>query len=69
MNKEEVLRGILGEWRRLPESERRTEDQCAAFAMKMANDPNYSFRCRGDRYQEIMGYMRYNISGLRKVGP
>jgi hypothetical protein len=63
VKQEEALRAILAEWRRLPESERQTEGQLAAFAMKMAN--TYSFRYRGDKYQCVMGHLKYHISGLK----
>ena len=68
MKREEALRSIRAEWQRLPESERQTEAQLFAFAVKMANDPDYWFRCTGDRYQDIMGYMGRHISGLKKLG-
>jgi hypothetical protein len=68
MKKEEALKRILGAWRSRPESGRQTEAQLAAFAMQIANDVDYSFQCRGDRYQDIMGYLRWNTSGLKKQG-
>ncbi|MGH9633149.1 MAG: hypothetical protein ACRD7E_33010 [Bryobacteraceae bacterium] len=68
MKKEDALRAILTEWRRLPETERQTESQLFAFAMRMANDSNYNFQSRSDRYQDIMGYMTRHTSGLRKMG-
>ncbi|MGA3095181.1 MAG: hypothetical protein ABSF25_01900 [Bryobacteraceae bacterium] len=67
MKKEDALRSILSEWRSLPESERQTESQLFAFAVKMANDSDYSFQCRGDRYQHIMGYMSRHTPGLKKL--
>ena len=36
--------------------------------MAMADNPNYRFRCSGDRYQHIMAYMSRHVSGLRKHG-
>jgi|HubBroStandDraft_6_1064221.scaffolds.fasta_scaffold2201138_1 hypothetical protein len=68
MKKEEALRGILREWKRLPASERQTEFQLFDFCATIANDSNYWFRCQGDRYQDIMAYMSYNTSGLKKQG-
>jgi len=68
MKKEDALRAILAAWRRLPEAERQTKSQQAAFAMKMANDPEYPFRCTGDRYQHVMGHLDRNVSGLKKEG-
>jgi hypothetical protein len=66
VKKEGALRAILSEWRRLPESERQTERQLAAFAMGMANNPDYFFKCSGDRYQHIMGYLSHHTSRLKK---
>ena len=68
MKQEEALRAILAEWLRRPESERQTEGQLVAFAMEMANNPNYFFRCSGDRYQHVMGYMSRHTPGLKKQG-
>jgi hypothetical protein len=68
MKKEEALRTMLSEWRRLPESERQTEDQLVGFAMQMANDSDYWFQCQDERYQAIMAYMSHNTSGLKKQG-
>ena len=69
MRQEDALRGILSEWHRLPEQERQTEGQLAAFAMKMANDLNFEFPYPGDRYQRIMGYLNNRVSGLKKDIP
>jgi hypothetical protein len=66
VKQEEAFRAILAEWRRRPESERQTETQLVAFAMEMARNHDYSFGCRGDRYQHIMGYMSRHTSGLEK---
>jgi hypothetical protein len=68
MKKEDALRAILNEWRSLPEQERQTEAQLLAFAIKMANDPDYSFLYRGDRYQAIMGYLTRHHSEFKKLG-
>jgi hypothetical protein len=68
MKKEDALQAILAAWRSLPEGERQTESQLVAFAMKTAHDPEYSFRCSGDRYQHVMGYLNWNVSGLKKQG-
>jgi hypothetical protein len=46
---------ILSEWSALPEAERSTEHQAAVFAMKAM--PRYSFRCAGDPYQKIKGWL------------
>jgi len=57
VKKDEALQAIFDEWRRLPEAERQTEAQLVAFAMRMGNNPDYSFRCSGDPYQHIMAFM------------
>jgi hypothetical protein len=59
VKKEESLQAILDEWRRLPEAEK-TENHAAGFAMQMANE--YQFRCSGDRYQVIMGFLSRHLS-------
>jgi hypothetical protein len=66
VNKEDTLRAVLDEWRRLSEPERQTENQLAASAIGMANNPDHSFRCGGDRYQHVMAYIRRHTSGLKK---
>jgi hypothetical protein len=68
MKKDEALRAILAEWRRLPEAARQTESQLVDFAMDMANSSDYFFQCSGDRYQHIMGFMSRYTSGLKKQG-
>lgn len=68
MKKEDALRAILDAWRQLPQSERQTEGQLVAFAMKMAHDPAYAFRCSGDPYQHVMGHLSHHTSGLKKLG-
>jgi hypothetical protein len=55
MTRSEAQRLILREWRALPASERQTETQAAAFAMKVKGD--YPFRYSGDRYQIIKGWL------------
>ena len=66
MKQEDALRAILAEWHHLPEAARQTENQLVAFAMSMAHNLDYAFRCSGDRYQHIMGYMSRHTSGLKK---
>jgi hypothetical protein len=46
---------ILSEWSALPEAERSTQHQAAVFAMKAM--PRYPFRCAGDPYQRIKGWL------------
>jgi hypothetical protein len=68
LKQEEALQAILAEWRRRPAAERQTETQLAAFALEMANNPDYLFRCSGDRYQLVIGYLSLHTSGLKKQG-
>jgi hypothetical protein len=55
MTQDEAKAEILRAWRALPADERRTDHQAAAFAMKLAGE--YRFRCSGDRYQVIKGWL------------
>ena len=66
MKQEDALRAILAEWRARPESGRRTESQLTALALRMAD--KYVFRCSGDRYQHIIGYLTRHTPGLKKLG-
>jgi hypothetical protein len=68
MKKQDALASILATWWRLPPSQRETEAQLTAFAMRMARDPGYAFKCSGDRYQHVMGYLSSHTSGLKKLG-
>jgi hypothetical protein len=52
-------RAVIREWMSLPQSERRTTDQAAAFAAKAAAKP---FPCSGDRYQRILVWLSPRIS-------
>jgi len=53
MKKEEARMSILREW-----SAQVDKSNPAAFAMRMAEA--YRFRCSGDRYQVVMGWLRYH---------
>ena len=66
MKRHEALATILSEWRNLPLSERETEQQCAEFASKRANDPAYWFKCRRGRYQYVLGRLTLHSPGLKK---
>ena len=46
---------ILAEWRALPIADRQTEHQAVMHAMKVKDV--YRFRCSGDRYQVIKGWL------------
>ena len=48
-------RAIIREWMTLPQGERRTAQQAAAFAATTAT--THPFRCSRDRYQTIMGWL------------
>lgn len=48
-------RAIIREWMALPTSSRKTTEQAAAFAAKMAD--THTFRCAGDRYQRILAWL------------
>ncbi|HMG49012.1 MULTISPECIES: hypothetical protein [Inquilinus] len=48
-------RVIIREWMTLPQGERRTADQAAAFAAKASE--RHGFRCSGDRHQTIMAWL------------
>lgn len=56
MKQEEARRLILQEWRNLPPDERQTERRAAEFAMRIKDQ--YPFRCRGDRYQVVKGWVQ-----------
>ncbi|SDI24924.1 hypothetical protein SAMN05428953_101553 [Mesorhizobium muleiense] len=47
---------IFDRWRALPIDDRRTDRQAAEFAMKIRDD--YPFRCKGDRYQVVKGWLQ-----------
>ena len=48
-------RAIIREWMSIPKDKRQTEEQAAAFAMKvMERVPS---RSRGDPYQKVMGWL------------
>ena len=52
-------RAIIREWMSLPQSERRTTDQAAAFAAKAATKP---FPCSGDRAQRIQAWLAPRVN-------
>ena len=56
VKQEEAKRMILNEWRSLPREERQTERQAADFAMRMKDQ--YPFRCNGDHYQIVKGWVQ-----------
>jgi hypothetical protein len=56
MKKDDAKAAILREWEALPEVERMNDAQIVVFAMKMSR--KYPFRCSGDRYQHIMGWLQ-----------
>ena len=58
--KDEARRAIMAEWNTLPEAERKTESQAAAFAMAVKD--KYPFRSNADRYQVINGWLRNRLA-------
>jgi hypothetical protein len=56
MTQNEAREAITGEWAALPPAGRSNEHQAAVFTMKAM--PRYEFRCTGNRYQVIMGWLR-----------
>ncbi len=66
MKREGALRAILRAWQELPTSERQTESQLTAFAMGMAHNSDYAFRHTGDPYQDVIGYLKRRVPGLKK---
>ncbi len=64
MNQAQAKAEVLRVWRALPADQRSTEAQAAQFAM--AQYPNYLFRCAGDRYQVIKGWVINDLSSYPK---
>jgi hypothetical protein len=64
MKQEEAKKAILNEWLKLPETERRTEKQVVSFTIKIIKDrPGITnFKCSGDRYQVIKGFLCHYLS-------
>ena len=60
MTREQAKAKILSEWRALPATDRADEQKKAAFALKI--EQKYKFRCSGDPYQHIMGWLKENSS-------
>jgi hypothetical protein len=60
MTTEQAKAKILSEWHALPATDRADEQKKAAFAQNMAQ--KYKFRCSGDPYQHIMGWLKKNSS-------
>jgi len=59
MEKDEAEKRIVSEWLELAAEERATEHQATVFALKKSQQ--YTFRCKGDRYQSIMGWLSTHI--------
>jgi hypothetical protein len=55
MLKDEARAAIVHEWLSLPTSSRATEHQ--AFLFAIAAKERYRFRCNGDPYQHIKGWL------------
>jgi hypothetical protein len=56
MLRKDAEREIIREWTALPESERKTENQAAQFALKMKRKYPFDY-LGGDRYHEIRRMM------------
>ena len=56
MKQDEAKALVIREWSTLPVSQRKTESQAASFAMAIKD--RYDFKCSGDRYQVIKGWLR-----------
>jgi hypothetical protein len=55
MTQDEARQAILAEWAALPLVKRISEHQAAVFAIKAMQ--RFEFRCFGDRYQTIKGWL------------
>jgi hypothetical protein len=51
----EARRRIIRDWMSLPREKRRTEEQAAGFAVKVAKENE--FTCSGARHQRIMAWL------------
>lgn len=56
MLKADAQKAIEAEWMRLPSEDRKTEHQAFMFAMRIKDE--YRFKCSGDKYQVVMGWLR-----------
>jgi hypothetical protein len=59
MTKEEAKRAVLRDWIALPSQMRKTQVDALVFAMSVKD--KYRFRCSGDRYQVIKGWLQDRI--------
>jgi hypothetical protein len=59
MTKDEARQLVLSEWLALPPTDRATETHAVIFALKAAGQ--YRWRAVGDRYQDIMDWIRDHI--------
>jgi hypothetical protein len=64
VNQAQAKAEILNVWRALPPEERSNEAQAAQFAM--AQYLNYLFRCVGDRFQVIKGWVTNDLNSYPK---
>ncbi len=56
MTSAEAEREIIREWKVLPQTERKLEEQAVDFAMKIKD--KYKFECDGDHSLAIIGFIR-----------
>ncbi len=59
MKKQEAFQAILGEWMKLPESKRNSEDKAGSFALGIMQDrPELTdFKAPGDNYLHIKAFL------------
>lgn len=67
MKQEDAKRAILQEWRNLQEDQR-TETAAVSLSLSHAhvNSP-FAFKCSGDPYQVIMGWLEPHISPKKLI--
>jgi hypothetical protein len=65
MKQEDAKAAIIREWMALSFNERQTESQAASFAMQIKD--RYAFKCSGDRYQVIKGWLQRHLSFTPKT--
>lgn len=61
IKKDDARNIVVREWLQLPES-KRTDEEAAVFAIKMANRPDLLFRSNADRYQVIKGWLNQLVT-------
>jgi len=62
MTQDEAKREALSRWRLLPKAKRSSDQQAAEFAMKLQHEGGLRFRCSGDPYQRIKGWLLNDLN-------